>query len=51
MGSRLTGEAVVHANNICALMPSEEINTQRERERMGARSTREGTGLDRGGIY
>lgn len=32
MGSRLTGEAVAQANNICALMLSEEINTERERE-------------------
>lgn len=33
MGSRLTGEAVVQADNICALMLSEEINRERERER------------------
>lgn len=31
MGSRLTGEAVVQADNICALMPSEKINRERER--------------------
>lgn len=32
MGSRLTGEAVVQALNICALISSEEINRERERE-------------------
>lgn len=48
MGSLLTGEAVAQADNICALILSEEINREREREWVQGQR---GKGQEWGGIY